>query len=242
MGQPLSQLIETNFKLVYFVLMVVRHDLLNQLRNALGSGQFPDQGRLPAERELAEKFNVSRSTLRTALGILEAEGKIWRHVGRGTFVGERPSIDAPALSALVDQTHPEEVMEVRLVLEPRIAAHAARRATATDIEAMDRCIRKAKTANDVATFELWDGALHRAIATGAHNTLLLTLFDAVNAIRQEAIWGRLKEASLTSKRQRIYNGQHRECVDAIRDRNAVEADKHMVEHLTAVREIMFGNH
>jgi DNA-binding FadR family transcriptional regulator len=204
-------------------------------------GRFPDQGRLPAERALAEEFGVSRSTLRTVLGVLEAEGKIWRHVGRGTFVGERPSVDAPALSALVNQTHPEEVMEVRLVLEPRIAALAARRATAADIEAMDRCVRKAETATDVATFELWDGAFHRAIATGAHNTLLLTLFDAVNAIRQEAIWGRLKEASLTSKRQRLYNSQHRACVEAIRDRSATEADRYMVDHLEAVRENMFGS-
>lgn len=221
--------------------MVVRQHLIDRLRETLASGRFPDQGRLPPERELADEFGVSRSTLRSALGTLEAEGKIWRHVGRGTFVGERPSIDAPALSAVVNQTHPEEVMEVRLVLEPRIAALASRRATAADIAAMDRCVRKADTANDVATFELWDGAFHRSVATGAHNTLLLALFDAVNAIRQEAIWGRLKEASLTAKRQQIYNNQHRACVEAIRDRNAAEAERHMIDHLEAVQNNMFGS-
>lgn len=220
--------------------MAVQHDLLEQLRGTLNSGRFPDQGRLPAERELAEEFGVSRSTLRTTLGVLEAEGKIWRHVGRGTFVGERPSFEAPALSALINRTHPEEVMEVRLVLEPRIAALAARRATAGDIEIMDRCVRKAETATDIATFELWDGAFHRAIATGARNALLLALFDAVNAIRQEAIWGRLKEASLTGKRQRLYNSQHRACVEAVRDRSAADADRHMVDHLETVRNNMFG--
>lgn len=220
--------------------MVVRHHLTDRLRDTLASGRFPDQGRLPAERDLADEFGVSRSTLRTALGTLEAEGKIWRHVGRGTFVGKRPSIDAPALSAVVNQTHPEEVMEVRLVLEPRIAALAARRATVADITEMDRCVHKAEMAADVATFELWDGAFHRAVATGAHNTLLLALFDAVNAIRQEAIWGRLKEASLTTKRQQIYNDQHRACVQAIRDRNAADAERHMIGHLEAVQNNMFG--
>jgi DNA-binding FadR family transcriptional regulator len=149
-------------------------------------------------------------------------------------------VDAPALSALVNQTHPEEVMEVRLVLDPRIAALAARRATATDIETIDRCVRKAEAAKDVATFELWDGAFHRGIATGAHNTLLLALFDAVNAIRQEAIWGRLKEASLTPQRQQLYNAQHRACLDAIRDRSAADAEGHMVKHLETVRNNMFG--
>jgi DNA-binding FadR family transcriptional regulator len=221
--------------------MVVRPQLTDRLRNTLASGRFPDQGRLPPERELATEFGVSRSTLRSALGILEAEGRIWRHVGRGTFVGERPAIDAPALSAVVNQTHPEEVMEVRLVLEPRIAALAARRATVSDIAAMDRCVRKGDTANDVATFELWDGAFHRAIATGAHNTLLLALFDAVNAIRQEAIWGRLKEASLTPQRQRLYTHQHRACIEAIRDRNAADAERHMIDHLEAVQDNMFGS-
>jgi DNA-binding FadR family transcriptional regulator len=221
--------------------MAVQHDLLEQLRDTLGSGRFPDQGRLPPERVLAEEFGVSRSTLRSTLGVLEAEGKIWRHVGRGTFVGERPSVDAPALSALINQTHPEEVMEVRLALEPRIASLAARRATATDIETMERCIRKAESATDVATFELWDGAFHRAIATGAHNALLLALFDAVNAIRQEAIWGRLKEASLTPKRQRLYNSQHRACTGAIRDRSAADAEAHMTTHLEDVRRNMFGS-
>ena len=220
--------------------MVVQQELLERLRDTLGSGRFPDQGRLPPERILAEEFGVSRSTLRTTLSVLEAEGKIWRHVGRGTFVGERPSVDAPALSALVNQTHPEEVMEVRLALEPRIAALAARRATAADIESMDRCVRKGETAKDVASFELWDGAFHRAIATGAHNALLLALFDAVNAIRQEAIWGRLKEASLTNDRQRLYNRQHRACVGAIRDRSATDAEGHMIQHLETVRRNMFG--
>lgn len=220
--------------------MVIRHHLIDRLRETLASGRFPDQGRLPPERELAGEFGVSRSTLRSALGTLEAEGKIWRHVGRGTFVGQRPSIDAPALSAVVNQTHPEEVMEVRLVLEPRIVALAARRATAADIASMDRCVRKAETARDVATFELWDGAFHRAIATGAHNTLLLALFDAVNAIRQEAIWGRLKEASVTGERQRLYNTQHQSCVDAIRDRDAAEAERYMIDHLETVQDNMFG--
>lgn len=212
---------------------------MQSLRALLESGRYPPQSRLPTERALAEQFGVSRSTLRKALGRLEAEGRIWRHVGRGTFAGARPTLDAPGLARLANRTHPEEVMEVRLLIEPRIAALAARRATATDLAAMAYTLRKGESTGDVHAFELWDGAFHRAIAEAAHNALLLGLFDAVNAVRQEEIWGRLKLASLTPARLRAYVEQHHACLAAIRERNAARAERCMVEHLETVRSNMF---
>ena len=213
--------------------------LVGRLNALLDGGRYPAQSRLPPERDIAVEMGVSRSSLRKALAVLEAEGRIWRHVGRGTFVGARPSLDAPSLARLTSRTHPEEVMEVRLLLEPRIAALAARRASPADIGEMERCVRKSETAGTVAAFEQWDGAFHRALAEAAHNALLLGLFDAVNAVRQEEIWGRLKEASLTPERQRSYIAQHAACLAAIRDRNAARAERCMVEHLESVRDNMF---
>ncbi len=90
-------------------------------------------------------------------------------------------------------------------------------------------------AADIATFELWDGAFHRAIAQGAHNALLMALFDAVNAIRQEEVWGRLKQASLTPARKAHYCDQHRDCLVAIRDRDARQAAHLMRHHMEVVR-------
>ena len=214
--------------------------LIDSLRTMLADDTYPAQSRLPTERQMAADLNVSRSSLRKALAVLEAEGRIWRHVGRGTFVGARPSLDAPSLARLTNRTHPEEVMEVRLLLEPRIAALAARRAAPANLDALARCVGKASAARDVAAFESWDSAFHRTIAEAAHNTLLLGLFDAVNAVRQEEIWGHLKEASLTPARQSLYNDQHAACLAAIRDRNAARAERCMVEHLETVRDNMFG--
>jgi len=131
------------------------------------------------------------------------------------------------------------VIEVRLLLEPHIAELAARRATAADIEAMERAIRLSRTAADVAEFELWDGAYHRAMAAAAHNGLLRGLCDTTNAIRQEEIWGRLKEASLTGPRKQAYIRQHTECLDAIRDRDSQRAEALMRTHLETVKSNMF---
>ena len=185
-------------------------------------------------------FGVSRAALRKALALLEAEGMIWRHIGRGTFIGDRPPDEVPGLSAITRATHPEEVIEVRLLIEPHISQLAARRATAANIDAMARAVRRSRSAADMGEFELWDSAYHRAMAEAAHNQLLFGLFEAINAIRQEEIWGRLKEASLTGARKKTYIAQHSDCLHAIRGRDPDRARTLMSDHLGTVKSNMFG--
>ncbi|MZR32292.1 FadR/GntR family transcriptional regulator [Sneathiella litorea] len=211
---------------------------VTKLRNLIRTSYFAPQAKLPSERDLATELQVSRSTLRAALGTLEAEGEIWRHVGRGTFVGKRPPENTEVFPLPADLTNPAEVMEVRLIIEPQIADLAAHRATVNDIDFMKQCLEKGDMAQDTADYEMWDGALHRAIAEAARNTLLLALFNAVNAIREHAVWGRLKEATLNDQRRRRYSIQHKNLVRAIERRDAVDSQRLMREHLTGVRDDM----
>lgn len=219
--------------------MLDRVDPLKSLRDWLSHENLPANTRLPPERELCRELGLSRSALRTALGVLEAEGRIWRHVGRGTFYGHRPPVQPEGVALLARRTHPEEVMEVRLVLEPQITALAARRANLDDQKEIDRCLAKSRASQDIATFELWDSALHQAIARAAHNTLLFGLFEAVNSIRESRIWGQLKVASLTPERLGVYHEQHIACTEAVRNRDPDAASATMRAHLETVRANMF---
>jgi len=63
---------------------------LARLRSYLAQIEMPLDSRLPPERELAETLGVTRAGLRKALAVLESENQIWRHVGKGTFIGSRP--------------------------------------------------------------------------------------------------------------------------------------------------------
>ena len=105
---------------------------------------------------------------------------------------------------------------------------------------MGRAVRRSRSTADVGEFELWDGAYHRAMAEAAHNQLLFGLFEAINAIRQEEIWGRLKEASLTGACKKTYIAQHSDCLDAIRGRDPDRARTLMSDHLETVKSNMFG--
>ena len=128
-----------------------RSDLAHQkLDDMLRGNGFQPQSRLPPERDLARQLAVSRMALRVGLERLEAEGRIWRHVGQGTFVGARPEMPPKRLSFITANTSPAEVLEARLAIEPQIARMAALRASGLQISDMAVLIQKGRAAADPA--------------------------------------------------------------------------------------------
>jgi len=217
-----------------------RDRALGKLSELLEGADYPLNSRLPPERELSQRLNLSRSALREGLEVLEAEGRIWRHVGQGTFVGHRPAPEPVTLSLITSRTSPNEVLETRLLVEPLLARMAAMRASDAEIEQMQRLVEKSEAARDAKTWELWDGRLHRAVAEAAHNGLLLSIFDAFNAMRSQARWSALRQAALTPARQAVYCAHHRDYVGAIAGRDPVRAEAVMRRHIETVRDGLLG--
>jgi len=217
-------------------------NILESLRHVLDSDRFSSQSRLPPERELAVELGISRFALRKALAILEEEGRIWRHVGRGTFVGLRPEPSEEEMPSVISATNPTEIMEARLILEPNLAALAALRATMSEFSKMELFLDRSKEAINTADFQHWDGLLHQTIAKATDNSLLISIFMVIHNVRASNIWGRLKEASDTVERREIYYCQHHDLVEALKDRDPVRAERIMREHLETLREHLLEIH
>nr|WP_231558854.1 GntR family transcriptional regulator [Paracoccus sp. PAMC 22219] len=162
---------------------------LVQLRAWLMRHDFAPGTRLPPERDLSETLGVSRGELRKALATLEAEGQVWRHVGKGTFIGSR-RVEVMSLSEIDRVTNPAEVMRARLLIEPMLAREAALNATQDHIEAMAACILRTRSAQTWRQYETADNEFHRLIAQATGNRLLLALFDALNAVRRQSCGAR----------------------------------------------------
>jgi DNA-binding FadR family transcriptional regulator len=209
---------------------------LGRLRALLDDSSFDAGQRLPPERELATRIGIGRRALRRALEVMEAEGRIWRQQGKGTFLGSRPAHTPTDLADLTKRTHPLEVMDVRLEIEPALARLAAMRASNGDIERLLLLAEKTAATSDADGRELWDSALHRTIAEAAGNSLLLAIFDIVDRIRQDTTWRLLRERARSGERQQIYVEQHRRVIAAIAQREAHAAEQAMREHLELVRD------
>jgi len=213
--------------------------LLNTLNQLFEDERFSRDPKLPPERELASELGISRRMLRRALERLEAAGKIWRHRGKGTFLGDRPVAASGQESWASSTSNPIEVMEARLELEPNLAALAALRATPVEVSHIQWCLTRSRSATDLETFELWDGRLHRAIAEASHNALLLALYDMVNTARHRTFWGKLQDAAVRSCSLELIAQQHEAFVEAIAHRDPNEARRRMHAHIATVRNSMF---
>lgn len=211
------------------------------LVDASANGAVSPGGKLPTERELAERFSVPRHAVRRTLAELEAEGSITRHVGRGTFLvpsAAEHEDDLPSRSAM--HTSPAELMEARLQIEPVITELIATNATAADFERMETCLARAENAATLDEFERWDAALHHALAAATHNRFIVRVFEMVATVREQAEWGKLKDRIVTPERRLQYQQEHRAIVKALKARDADGARQSMLVHLHHARRNLFG--
>ena len=210
------------------------------IASAAADSTLAPGGRLPTERELAKRFAVPRNAVRRTLAQLEAEGAITRHVGRGTYLagsGDRETGRIEIES--VSHTSPAELMEARLRIEPALAELIVTNATPADFERMELCIDKAERATTLDEFELWDAALHQALATATHNRFVGRILDMVAAVRRQSEWGKLKDRIVTPERRLRYQDEHRAIVAALKARDADRAREAIVAHLQHARRNLF---
>lgn len=216
------------------ILKIEEPGALTQLRAYLAQAELGDDSRLPPERQLCQALGISRGELRKALAQLEAEGQLWRHVGKGTFVGSRPIDTFADLSAITRRTNPGEVMRTRMLIEPEVARLAAINATSEQIAEMRLCLKRSRAAPSWRQYENWDNRLHRVIAEATQNTLLLALLDTLNAVRRAVAWGRLRSNRVKPDPDHHSFTEHDELVAAIENRDAERAARCMRRHLESV--------
>lgn len=208
--------------------------VVTQLRAYLAQAELPEDGRLPPERDLAVALGVTRTELRKALGALEAEGQIWRHVGKGTFLGNRPTDSLSDVAALAKRTNPAELMRARLIIEPEIARAAALTATPMHLAELRLCHTRTREAATWRQYENWDTRLHRTIAEATQNMPLLGLFDMLNALRRAVTWGRLRSNPVKPEPDHHSFTEHEMIITAIENRDMNAAATAMRTHLQSV--------
>jgi GntR family transcriptional regulator, uxu operon transcriptional repressor len=225
--------------------------LAESRRAGLGPGS-----RLPTERQLALDMGATRSSVRHALAVLQAEGRISREVGRGTFLRDVPpnmpvgGFDGAGL-ILAGGTSPPppdasggfapaDVMTIRRLLEPLAMPLVVAWATAADFKEMDRCLDGGEQAGSYDEFETWDLALHRSIMAASHSPLLARLYAVIETARHGHFWGDLKRRSASRERRQIYQADHAELVAALRARDSERAVEAMRTHLGRVNSHLFG--
>ncbi len=217
-----------------------REDAIARVRALISAGDYAPGDRLPPERELIDRLGMSRTTLRRALEILEREGAIWRHVGKGTFVASHGGPGATgSIAELSQQLTPVRMMRARLCIEPAIAREAAVNASGEAIIRMKLAKDRAAVATSWADYETHDDLFHRSIAEASDNILLLTLFDQLNQVRRAVAWGSVVRLSERPPKAHSSFSEHDRIAAAIEARDPAAAQDAMRRHIRSVSARLF---
>lgn len=201
--------------------------IADQILDLVAENGLAPGDRLPAERELAERFGVSRPSLREALIALEVEGRLDIRMGSGIYVG------APARAAAIEGESPFEVLQARAIVESAIAEEAARRCDPAAVAAMDRILaRMAEAMGDPARSLDLDGAFHIAVAMGTGNALLADMTADIYRLRLSPFFSRLAAHFEGPGTWRLALAEHGAIRDAIAAGDTGAAREAMRHHLT----------
>lgn len=210
--------------------------LVQQIRVRIIGRHLRPGDKLPNEILLAEEFGVSRSVVREAIRTLAQEGLVEVRRGLGTFVIDGTTTALKQSLTLVmtlgDQSGPLEIVEIRDILEPEIAAIAAIRATDADLEAMRRAVTLMDDSlDDPIAFVSADLDFHLALAQATQNSLIPKLLDPIVDLLTE-MRRKTYEVDRSAQRGQRY---HKDILDAILRRDAITARHCMRQHLLQVR-------
>lgn len=208
-----------------------------RLERLIARGELAPGSRIPSERDLAERLGVSRGSVREAIHELSLKGLVERRSGHGTTVVAPSS--ATFTGSLVQRLTQEErsvleVMDFREAIEPPIAARAAERATAADVNLLQELLEQMERETSPKRFAELDSEFHHTVARAARNSLLTQLVEVssswMRSSRREVLQTReRREASLTG---------HRDILRAVLDADPVAAHRAMVDHINSISRLI----
>jgi len=194
--------------------------------------------KLPSERELAASCKVSRSSIRDAIRRLEMIGLVEPRQGAGTIVRD-VSPDAlvnPLFSALMRQRrHVADLLDVRMMIEPPIAARAARHITPEQLHTLEQVLTRQKdkvNAGELSMDE--DAEFHYTIATAANNAVVLHVVDVLMDLLRET---RERNMQVEGRLQKSFEG-HKRIFTALCRGDAKAAETAMRRHLEEVSQLV----
>ena len=192
-------------------------DVQNKLLEMIYNHEFSEDGCLPSENELSERFEVSRTTTRSAVGALVEKGLVERRPGKGIYVVDNTSsaaIESLRLFMLSSSFTVAEFFETRTILETQNAYYAALRAEESDILELQKAVDKMRECQTEYNEEytIADINFHIGIAYATKNKLLIAFYEAIKPLLTKII----TYVIVTGGQLEADYGLHKEILDAIK--------------------------
>lgn len=218
--------------------------IVTQVKELIKEGKLKPGDQLPPERQLAATLGCSRTTVREACRVLESDGVIVSKPGGGRFVQHinqdlTPHYEFDTVH-LIEKSAILHFIEVREVLEPKIAELACERATEEDIEKLERVLQEMKETLKHPTMPInKDFNFHLILAEASHNFVFVSMMKStlnmINKVRKQILGSEERYEEAVREHEVIF--------ELVKERHAPAAAQAMADHLRTLKEkILKGNH
>ena len=201
------------------------HSVARQISDLIEKGEFPYGTRLPGERELAERFSVSRVTIREAEIALQAIGLVEIKTGSGVYVCD----SKPANLGALPSVSAFELTEARSLIEAEAAALAAKVITDAELEKL-QTLTLEMASPDKAISTKADGEFHATIARASGNKAMLHVIETLWRMREELSDVKQMYESVCDEDASVRAREHQDILDALLARDPVRARDAMRQH------------
>ena len=207
-------------------------NVLDRMLTLMDSGEFPVGGRLPPERELAERFNVSRPTIREAIIALEILDRVEVKTGSGIYVLAHQSDNGNG----IEHISPYELTESRALIEGETVALAANMITAEELEELGDSLYEMAQENDQGELAAGDAdrKFHHIIAQATRNAMLVSIVENMWRVRNHAPLVSRAYRSICEQDGAKRVEEHREIFNAVKNRDPQAARAAMHQHFALI--------
>lgn len=214
-------------------------EIVDQIKLHIDQGYLKPGEKLPSERELVERFNVSKGSIREAFSALEMMGLIEVRTGEGSYVRQRKELFQASLQ---EKETFLEFLEVRKMLEVEAVGYAAKRITDSDLAELKKELNSMQlnSGNPGTAWEMSNHSFHFDIAKAAHNRLTVNLMNNISNYleNQIRIFSPLPYADKYTTE--VLHQEHMAIFEAIEKRNVEEARTRMHKHLTGLERVLIN--
>lgn len=219
----------------------VYEQVIEQIKAMIADGTLKKGDKLPAERELVEKLQVSRTSIREAMRAMEIIGLIESKQGGGNFVREdfeNNLFEPLSIMFMLEKGDPKEIIELRKIIEVETVALAAMRITDEELESIGNIIQDLKNSANEENAVKIDKRFHYEIAKASKNSLIISILNAISSLIDAYIKDARTRILEDEGNKVLLSSQHEKVYLALKKHDAAEAEEAMKQHLDFANKYM----
>ena len=204
--------------------------VMEQIKDIVKKGELKSGDKLPSERDLSEKLEVSRASVREALKALQMLGLIEAKHGEGNFITanfENNLLEPLSIVFLLIGSKSKDIFELRKIIEPETAALAAKNITKEQLIELKEIMNELNDTSDEEKSASLDKMFHYKIAQASGNPLISTIMFSVSSLIEKNI----EKSKIHSINKNLVKKQHEEIYNALEKNNSEKSSNAVKKHL-----------